>query len=241
MALQTKTLIADGSKGHHRFYLDVIEDSTSTSGNTSSLSYVLRIDATSWNWNGWGSSIKYTIVIGSHTITGTIPEIPKNSAYTIKSGSGLSVAHNSDGKKSITISLSIDDNANQSYTSGDASASDTMTLTTIPRYLTINSFSVKFITETSAMVTWSVSDPRSGTYYSLDGGNTWIGSATYGESLASDNKSGSFNVNGLNANTKYNIKIKIKRTDSGLWTESGVIGFTTYDYPHCTSTPNFTI
>jgi hypothetical protein len=133
MALQTKTISAKGSKGNHTFYLDVIEDSTSTANNTSSISYKFRIGATTYNWSSWGEKIKYTLKIGGHTITGYIPEIPKSKAYTIKSGSGLSIEHSSDGTKTIDISFSVEDNANKSYTSGDASKSGTMTLTTIPR------------------------------------------------------------------------------------------------------------
>ena len=116
-----------------------------------------------------------------------------------------------------------------------------MALSNIPRYLSITSLEITNKTETTAVVKWSTSDPRSSTYYSLDNGSTWVGSATYGESLASDTKSGTFNISNLTANTSYNLKVKIKRTDSGLWTESGVVSFSTYNYPHCTSSPDFTI
>ena len=153
------------------------------------------------------------------------------------------ITHDSNGDKTLTVGFYM---TNVETGSGAnafkvAKTTSSATLTTIPRYLTINSFDITNKTETSFVVNWSVSDPRSGTYYSLDGGANWIGSATYGESLASDGKSGSFNVQGLNANTSYNIKIKIKRTDSGLWTESETKNVTTYDYPYCSDSPNFTI
>lgn len=114
-------------------------------------------------------------------------------------------------------------------------------LPTIPRNLSITSCYVSNITETSAVINWSVSDPRDSTYYSFDNGATWIGSATDGESLASDLKSGSFTILNLTANKTYNIKVKIKRTDSQLWTESGTVTFTTLNYPHCTGSPDFVI
>ena len=39
MALQSKTISDTGSKGHHKFSLKVTEESTSTSNNTSSVTF----------------------------------------------------------------------------------------------------------------------------------------------------------------------------------------------------------
>lgn len=236
------SISANGSKGHHKYTLEVVENSTSVQDNTSSLSFTFKISSLGggYDWYGWGSNISFSININGSVYTGTIPDYDGSSTVTLKSGS-LTVKHNDDGKKSISISFSVTDGTGQYYTSGNASSSGTMTLSTIPRYLTINNFSISSITETSVVVNWSVSDPRTSTYYSLDGGTSWVGSSTYGETLASDNKSGSFNIKNLNAETSYNLKVKFKRTDSQLWTESSSKSFKTYDYPYCTSTPNFTI
>ena len=236
------SLSANGSKGHHKFTLTVTENSTSTANNTSSLgfSFVLSPVATSWNWEQWGAYISYTVTINGTQYTGTIANYDGYSSVTLKSGT-LSVAHNTDGTKSISYSFSVTDTSGQTYTCGNASASGTMALSTIPRYLSITSLEITNKTETSIVVKWATSEHRSGTYYSLDNGTTWIGSATFGESLANDGKSGTFNIQNLTANTSYNLKVKIKRTDSGLWTESNNIAFTTYNYPHCTSSPDFTI
>lgn len=236
------SLSANGSKGHHKFTLTVTENSTSTANNTSSLgfSFVLSPIATSWNWEQWGAYISYTVTINGTKYTGTIANYDGYSSVTLKSGT-LSVAHNTDGTKSISYSFSVTDTSGQTYTCGNASASGTMTLSTIPRYLSITSLEITNKTETTVVVKWATSEHRSGTYYSLDNGSTWIGSATFGESLANDGKSGTFNIQNLTANTSYNLKVKIKRTDSGLWTESNNIAFTTYNYPHCTVAPNFTI
>lgn len=61
--------------------------------------------------------------------------------------------------------------------------------------------------------------------------------------MASDNKSGTFNIGGLTANTPYNLKIKCKRTDSQLWTTSDNKTLETYDYPKVSNvgTANLTI
>lgn len=236
------SLSANGSKGHHKFTLTVTQNSTSTANNTSSLgfSFVLSPIETSWNWEQWGAYISYTVTINGTKYTGTIANYDGYSSVTLKSGT-LNVAHNTDGTKSISYSFSVTDTSGQTYTCGNASASGTMALSTIPRYLSITSLEITNKTETSIVVKWATNENRSGTYYSLDNGATWVGSATYGESLANDGKSGTFNIQGLTANTSYNLKVKIKRTDSGLWTESNNMAFSTYAYPYCTSAPNFTI
>lgn len=236
------TISANGSKGHHKFTLEVVEKSTSTANNTSSVDFSFKLSPiqTSWNWEGWNSSISYKVTINGTEYTGTIPNYDGSSTITLKSGT-LSVAHNTDGKKTISFSFSVTDSTGQTYTCGNASANGSLVLTNIPRYLSITSLEVTSITETSVVVKWAVSAPRTSTYYSFDNGTTWIGSATDGESLASDGKSGTFNILKLKANTAYNLKVKIKRTDNDLWTESGIVKFTTYNYPHCISSPDFTI
>lgn len=236
------SISANGSNGHHKFTLTVTENSTSTANNTSSMSFSFVISPiqTSWNWELWGANITYTVTINGTNYTGSIANYDGYSNVTLKSGS-LTVAHNTDGSKSISYSFSVSDTSGQSYTCGNASASGSMALTTIPRYLNITTYEITNVTETSIVVKWATSDLRSGTYYSLDNGANWIGSATYGESLGSDGKSGTFNILDLKANTSYKLKIKIKRTDSGLWTESAEKSFTTYDYPKPTSINNFTI
>lgn len=236
------SISANGSKGHHKFTLTVTENSTSTANNTSSVSFSFVISPiqTSWNWEQWGANINYTVTINGTQYTGSIPNYDGYSSVTLKSGT-LSVAHNDDGKKTISYSFSVTDTSGQTYTCGNASNSGSMALTTIPRYLSITTFDITNITETSVVVKWATSEKRTSTYYSFDNGTTWTGSATHGESLGSDGKSGTFNILNLNANTAYNLKIKIKRTDNDLWTESGQKSFTTYNYPHCTSAPNFTI
>lgn len=142
MALTSKTLVSNGSKGHHKFTLTVNENSTDISSNTSSLSFALVLSPiqASWDWYGWNQSIVYSININGKVYSGYIPNYDGASAVTLNSGS-LSVEHNSDGAKSINVSFSVTDTTGQSYTSGNASASGTMALTTIPRQANITSAS----------------------------------------------------------------------------------------------------
>ena len=132
------TITKNGAKGHHKFTLTVTEKSTSVANNTSSLEFSFTISPVSgvWDWANWGSKISYTVNINGTTYTGTIPSYACTSTVTLKSGT-QSVTHNADGTKSISYSFSVTDAAGQSYTCGNASASGTMALTTIPRKATI--------------------------------------------------------------------------------------------------------
>ena len=238
------SISSNGSKGHHKFTLTVSNnlEPTSIQDNASTVSYSFVISSLGggWNWEQWGANITYSITINGNSYTGSIANYDGYSNVTLKSGA-FAVKHNTDGNKTISFSFSVSDTSGTTYTCGNASASGSMALATIPRYLSITSLYIASKTETSAVVSWNVSDPRDSTYYSFDNGATWIGSATDGESIASDLKSGTFNIANLIENTTYNIKVKIKRSDSQLWTESNTITFATYNYPHCVDSPSFTI
>lgn len=131
------SITANGSKGHHKFTLTVSEASYSVADNTSSVSYSFQLSPiqSGWNWALWGDKISYSITLNGTSYTGTIPDYDGSSTVTLTSGT-LSVAHNSDGSKSISYSFSVTDNAGQTYTPGNASGSGTLTLTTIPRATT---------------------------------------------------------------------------------------------------------
>ncbi len=223
-----------GSKGHHTYKLTLTEASTSTANNTSSINYSFElIDDANWYWEQWGSSITYSVSAnGSVLKSGSIPNhTTKN--QTIASGS-FTVPHNADGSKSISYSFTVTDNANQSYTSGNASASGTMALTKIPRYAT-STQSLKSKTETTITMNWSSDNTVDYIWYSKDNGSNWTGVNV------TDGKSGSYSISGLSANTSYNIKTRVRRKDSQLTTDSTKLSVTTYAYPYCTKTPDFTI
>lgn len=137
-----KTISANGSKGHHKFSLRVSEDSTS--GNNSYISYTFTIAPVqnNYDWSGWGSSISYSVTINGTSYTGTIPSYNGTSTVTLKSGSNIEVAHETDGTKTINIAFSVTDSTGQSYTCGNASASDTMTLTTLHKAPILTSWGI---------------------------------------------------------------------------------------------------
>jgi hypothetical protein len=223
------SISSKGAKGHHTYKLTLTEASTSTANNTSTINYTFElIDDANWFWEQWSTNISYSISANGSVIkSGYIPNhTTKN--QTIASGS-FTVPHNADGSKSISYSFSVIDNANQYYTSGNASASGTMALTKIPRYAKITSFSVSKRDETSVIFISSTDATCDWAWYSKDNGVSW-------SDLPQNNI-----VTGLSANTTYNFKLRVRRKDSQLTTDSGTYSQTTYDYPKPTSLNHFTI
>lgn len=145
MALQTKSISANGAKGHHKFTLKVTENSTNTSNNTSSVSWSLILSPVSSGYD-WSYSntvpVSYTVTFNGTKYTGNIMSYDGSSTVTVKSGTAT-ISHDADGDKSISFSFSVT-SLNVSYLPGAASASGTMALTNIPRQaklLTATNFS----------------------------------------------------------------------------------------------------
>lgn len=105
----------------------------------------------------------------------------------------------------------------------------TWELPTINRYAKLTKFIVEKVDETSVRFNWSADVTCDYAWYSTNNGSSWVG-------LANDNI-----VRNLSANTSYNFKLRVRRKDSQLTTDSGTYNQTTYDYPYCNSTPDFTI
>jgi len=149
MALN-KILTANGSRNHHRFTLSVNEDSTS--GNSSLLSFTFTLSpvVSGYDWYGWGGRISYSVTIGDNTYSGTIPSYDGRSTVTLNSATNIEIPHESDGTKTINVGFSVNDGAGQSYTCGNASASDTFTLSALHKAPVITNLA---IAETNAQLT----------------------------------------------------------------------------------------
>ena len=147
MAIQTKTLTANGSKGHHKFTLKVNEETTS--GNSSFISYSFTIAPIQNGWDWYGFNIPFSITIGSNTYSGSISSYNGSSTTTLSSGSNIEIAHDTDGTKTINISFSVTDNTGQSYTCGSASSSSTFKLTDLHKPPLFNS--ITFVENSSVL------------------------------------------------------------------------------------------
>ena len=113
--------------------------------------------------------------------------------------------------------------------------SETYQLTVAPAYTSITGFSVGALSETSVRFNWSAANTVDYVWYSTNNGSSWTGVDV------ADGTSGSFDVGGLSANTGYNFKIRVRRKDSQLTTDSGSYYAETYAYPYLTSVPEFTV
>lgn len=203
--------------------------SQSISGNYSDVSataYVKRNDSNYWPYNGYGGDGNLSID-GDNKYERVAYDLRTDGYKQIMSHSKR-VYHNSDGTKSINISFSFDGRLSNGYPNG--SISQTVSLPTIPRYANITSFSVSKVDETSVQFNFSTDVGCDWAWYSTDGGSTWANL---------DGNTGI--VYGLSANTWYAFKLRVRRTDSGLTTDSDVVWQQTYDYPYISSTPNFDI
>lgn len=136
-------------------------------------------------------------------------------AYIAISSGSATITHDTNGTKTIPFSATI----KASSYGVSATCSGNFTLTTIPRYTSITSFTVSKWSETSVKYSWSAADAVDYAWYSKDNGATWGALATNGV------------VSGLSANTSYNFKLRVRRTDSQLTTDSGTVTQTTYKIP----------
>lgn len=116
----------------------------------------------------------------------------------------------------------------------NCSGSGSWWLPQIPRYLNSCNLYAKATFLNQLQVNWNCSPARDYTQYRLNDGG-WINA---GDSVASDGKSGWFNIGGLQPNTKYKVQIRLKRADSQLWSESNAIEMTTKDIAKITSHNN---
>ena len=153
------------------------------------------------------------------------------SGNVIASGS-FTINHDNEGHGSFSMSMS----ANVYYTSGNGaiSASETSWLDQIPRYLTSITNEVTSIGLNSVTIKWTCSPNRDHSQYSLNGG-AWTDAGDTGTT------SGSYTVSGLEPNTQYNIKTRLKRADSQLWSTASTLYFTTKDMTKVTSWTQVTL
>ena len=110
----------------------------------------------------------------------------------------------------------------------------TLPMESIPRYPTSNQ-SLSSKKETTINMNWSSDSVCDYVWYSKDNGYNWT---AVGEVNGS---SGSYSISGLDSNTTYNIRTRLRRKDSQLTKDSDNLSITTYDWPKINYTPDFII
>ena len=240
--MATKKLYSNASSTYYYLLESLFtEDSTSTANNTSTLTLTAHIS----NHNiRYTSNVNSTLKIywydnnlntnGTLVASLNVQSIYPSSASTVmtKTATGtVTVTHKDDGTLSgyaKAVWTKASGASNYCPNSGDVST-DTTALTNIPRYAKITSFSVSKRDETSVTFNYATDVACDLAEYSKDNGSTWA------------NLPNTAIVSGLSANTAYNFKLRVRRTDSQLKTTSDTVAQTTYAYPYLTSTPNFVI
>lgn len=196
------------------FYCNWQQASQDTSNNRTLINYQYGVYCR-WNYYSNAVRIDYVNINGSQVKGSETYSNLNQGSHQLGSGS-MYIGHNSDGTKTFNINLS-----GWAIDGGTATGSQNFTLNQIARYFTKTpTVEITNNTTTSGTFKWTTSENCSAVKYVLDGGSevsAFSGTAT----------SGTFTISNLNSNTSHKLKIKAQRKDSGLWSESSTINFST--------------
>ncbi len=199
--------------------------SNGSSANSSTVTANLYIARTDWyttkgTW-GWG------LTVGDSSDSGNWYGSVTGDWILLKTITNNNVKHNNDGSGNCWISGYANGPSGTSMDGHGVSGNQTVALDNIPRYAKITKFVVQSSSLNSLTINWNADSTIDWLQYSLNGA-AWT------------NTSGlTFSISNLYPNTKYSVKIRVRRKDSGLWTESSVLYGTTKDISKITNAPNF--
>lgn len=190
------------------------KNSSSTSGNYTDIGWKMELIAVNYGLISSSAKKNWAVTINGTNYSGTNSiAIGNNQTKTLASGT-TRIYHNADGTKSFNYSFSQQFDMNFNGWVGTKSGSGSATLDSIPRYASITIFDLSSGLETITG-TWGADSACDLCQYSLNNG-AWV-------SVGYPN----FTIAGLYPNTTYNVKIRVKRADSQLWTESATKSITT--------------
>ncbi len=133
MALQTKTITGSTNNSNWTWKMEVIENSTNISSNTSSItinSYLGRASSSSYFGGTATVGINCNGDARSSSKTFPYPTNVSGGGWVLAQSETFTVQHNEDGSKTINVSSSM---STSDFTPSSSSASGSITLTTIPR------------------------------------------------------------------------------------------------------------
>lgn len=224
----------NGSGGQYTIHLNCTYTSNGSNANTSNVYMTLsfmRSDYSSYWYNETGSAYVEFWCDGQYYKENFNIDLNYNAGqwYQIGPGHTFVVPHNNNGTKSCEVRAYAYIGIAPDNVVVDA---HTLTLDTIPRYANFTT-GVDNQTMTSARVKWSADAHISEGQYYLDGSSTAVG-------ITTNATSGSFTVSGLSPKTNHSVRIRLKRKDSGLWTEK-TASFTTIAGASISSVPKWTL
>ena len=187
-----------------------ISESVNVVGNSSTLSWTLTSTG--------GASTYYTIDTTTVTINGTTVYSKERTywddrVFPAKKGSvsgTITVAHNSNGSKTIAVGFST-----RVYIYGSQEYGGSMTLTTIDRSAPTVTFSTSNVTANGFKITATSSATADIWQYSTNGGSSWTQFSTTASTSAS------VTLSSLSPNTSYTVRVRARRQYNHVYGTSG--------------------
>lgn len=153
-----------------------------------------------------------------------VTDYTMNNTTVLASGTTGWIDHASNGSKSVSVSAGIISlNTTATWRIPQLSLSETLTLTTIPRYATITGFSAS-INDRSASLSWTADKTISQWRWSGDSGG-W-----YSDWITVNASSGSTSIS-VTPGSTYGWRIQVINSASGLVTTSSVVSKTATKTP----------
>lgn len=212
-----------------RYLQLIITESVNVKANTSTLTWTLQSVGGSVNY--------YSIAATTVTINGTTVYSKGATAWSAQafpaakgSTSGtITVAHNSDGKKSISVGFST-----RVYYSSAQDYGGSMTLTNIDRAAPTVSLTTSSITASGVTIKATASTTCDRFDYSTNGGSSWTNFSTTSGTTASKT------ITGLTPNTTYSIKVRARKKTNQVYGTSAAASVKTLGGSVISSVSTFT-
>ena len=193
-----------------RYLQLTITETVNVAANTSTLSWTLT--------SAGGSAVYYTVDTTTVKINGTtVYEKARTNwddrVFPAAKGSvsgTITVAHNSDGTKTVDVGFST-----RVYIFGPQEYGGTMTLTNIDRTAPTVSCSVSSITAYGFKISASSSATADIWQYSTNGGTSWTQFSTTAGTSAS------ITLSSLSPNTSYSVRVKARKKTNQVYGTSG--------------------
>ena len=237
----TNVISKDAKNQYLTVKFDVTEESTSTAGNTSTVSYSwTATQGIPWSGSTRGSGAELEFKInGSIVANSTIPLTKNSAGGKAWSGSGkTTVVHNSDGKKTVSIEINIKKGRgyangysqdNDPYVYAAASESGSLKLTDLDRAPAVfRNMWVNWEASTSVSMGFSVDSRCDIWQYRIKKRNGSYGSWNNISIKDPVNaRSCDFNITDLSPSCRYLVQLKVRRWINNVENTSGEIEVST--------------